>query len=41
MLPEVEKYFREFGGEIKPYYTVHRGLFPIEVALKLKMRNKF
>ncbi len=41
MLPEVEKYFREFGGEIKPYYTIHRALFPIEVALKLKMRNKF
>lgn len=41
MLPEVEKYFREFGGELKPYYTIHRASFPIEVALKLKMRNKF
>jgi lipid II:glycine glycyltransferase (peptidoglycan interpeptide bridge formation enzyme) len=41
MLPEVERYFREFGGEIKPYYTINRAWLPIEVALKIKMRNRF
>lgn len=41
MLPEVEKYFREFGGDLKPYFTIHKAWFPIEVILKLKMRNKF
>jgi hypothetical protein len=41
MLPEVEKYFREFGVELVPYYTIQRARLPIEFLLKLKMRNRF
>lgn len=41
MLQEVEKYFREFGGEMIPYYTVNKAWLPIEVLLKLKLRNRF
>jgi hypothetical protein len=41
MLPEVEKYFREFGGDLAPYYTVQKAWLPVEMLLKLKMRNRF
>ncbi len=41
MLPEVEKYFREFGGELVPYYTIQKAWLPLEMILKLKMRNRF
>jgi hypothetical protein len=41
MLVEVEKYFREFGGDLIPYYTVHKAGLPIEMVLKLKLRNRF
>jgi lipid II:glycine glycyltransferase (peptidoglycan interpeptide bridge formation enzyme) len=41
MLVEVEKYFREFGGDLVPYYTVHKAGLPLEMVLKLKLRNRF
>jgi len=41
MLPEVEKYFREFGGELVPYYTINKAKLLFEMGLKLKMRNRF
>lgn len=41
MLVEVEKYFREFGGDLVPYYTIHKAGLPIEMVLKLKLRNRF
>jgi hypothetical protein len=41
MLPEVEKYFREFGGQLVPYYTINKASYLIEVALKLKKRSTF
>jgi hypothetical protein len=41
MLPEVEKYFREFGGKITPYYTVQKAWLPLEFLLKFKFRNRF
>jgi predicted N-acyltransferase len=41
MLPEVEKYFREFGGVQHAYYSIHRAWLPVEMALKLIMRNRF
>lgn len=41
MLPEVERYFREFGGQLTPYYTLQKALLPLEMLLKLKMRNRF
>jgi lipid II:glycine glycyltransferase (peptidoglycan interpeptide bridge formation enzyme) len=41
MLPEVEKYFRAFGGEMKTMFTVNKAKLPIELILKLFKRNIF
>jgi lipid II:glycine glycyltransferase (peptidoglycan interpeptide bridge formation enzyme) len=34
MIPEVEKYFREFGGTLVPYYHVGKIRFPLNIAYK-------
>lgn len=39
MEPNIEKYFRGFGGKITPYYTVNKSGFGIKMLMKLK-RNK-
>lgn len=41
MLPEVEKYFRDFGGDIIPYFTINKGLLPVEMILKFNSRQIF
>jgi hypothetical protein len=41
MIKSVEKFFRGFGGQIVPYYTVNKGKFLIETVLKLKMPSTF
>jgi hypothetical protein len=41
MLPDVERYFRKFGGELIPYYSVSKAPLLIESILKLKKRNDF
>jgi hypothetical protein len=41
MIKSVEKFFRSFGGQIVPYYTVNKGRFLIETVLKLKMPSTF
>ena len=41
VVPSIEKYFRAFGGVLRPYFSVHRGWFPVEVALKLVRRSVF
>ncbi len=41
MLPEVEKYFRDFGGELKPYYTIHKAAKCTEILLKFVKPNIF
>ncbi len=41
MLPEVERYFREFGGELTPYFTVNKGKLPVELLMKFTKRNVF
>jgi lipid II:glycine glycyltransferase (peptidoglycan interpeptide bridge formation enzyme) len=41
MLPEVEKYFRDFGGDLIPYFTINKAGMPFEMALKIKKRNTF
>ncbi len=41
MLPEVEKYFRGFGGELTPYYSINRAKMPIELALKFVNRSMY
>lgn len=41
MLPEVEKFFRGFGGDLVPYYTINRALLPVEIVLKFIKRELF
>ncbi len=41
MLPEVEKYFRGFGGDLIPYYSINKAKLPLEMALKLINRSQF
>lgn len=41
MIPEVEKYFRDFGGNLVPYYSINKALLPIEIALKFIKRERF
>ena len=41
MLKGVEKFFRGFGPDLVPYYTVNKASLPIEIALKFKKRELF
>jgi lipid II:glycine glycyltransferase (peptidoglycan interpeptide bridge formation enzyme) len=41
MIPEVEKYFRGFGGVLTPYYSINKAILPLEIALKLFRRSVF
>jgi hypothetical protein len=41
MLKGVEKFFRSFGGEMVPYYTVNKAILPLEILLKFKKRELF
>lgn len=41
MLKGVEKFFRSFGPEIVPYFTVNKAKLPIEMMLKFKKRELF
>ncbi len=41
MLKGVEKFFRGFGGELIPYYTVSKANIFLEIALKFKKREIF
>ncbi|MBA3665074.1 MAG: GNAT family N-acetyltransferase [Bacteroidetes bacterium] len=41
MLKGVEKFFRGFGPELVPYYTVNKGKLPVELLLKFKKRELF
>ena len=41
MLPEVEKYFRGFGGDLIPYYSVNKAKLPLEIVLKFINRSQF
>ena len=41
MLPEVERYFRGFGPEQVPYFTVNKAWLPLEVMLKFIKRENF
>jgi len=41
MLKGVEKFFRSFGPELVPYYTVNKAKLPIEIMLKFKKRELF
>ena len=41
MLQEVESYFRGFGGDLTPYYSINKAKMPIELALKFVKRTHF
>lgn len=41
MLPEVERYFRSFGGRLCPYMTVNRAPLALEWVLKARQRHLF
>jgi lipid II:glycine glycyltransferase (peptidoglycan interpeptide bridge formation enzyme) len=41
MLKGVEKFFRSFGPDLIPYYTVNKAKLPIELLLKFKKRELF
>ena len=41
MLPEVEKYFRGFGGDLTAYYSINKAILPLEMMLKLINRSQF
>ncbi len=41
MIPEVEKYFRSFGGELVPYYTINKARGLAGKALKLLKPEQF
>ena len=41
MLPNVESYFRSFGGDLIPYSTINKAPFVVESLLKLKMKQQF
>ena len=41
MIPQVEKYLRNFGGNLTPYYTINKAKLPFEIALKFFKRERF
>jgi lipid II:glycine glycyltransferase (peptidoglycan interpeptide bridge formation enzyme) len=41
MLPEVEVYFREFGGYLKPYHTINKAFGVFKKPLALLKPNQF
>jgi hypothetical protein len=41
MIPPIEKYFRGFGGDLTPFFTVNKAWLPLEMGLKLFKRHLF
>jgi len=41
MVPQIEKYFRGFGGQLTPYYRVNKAKLPLEIILKFFKRDLF
>ena len=41
MIPQVEKYFRGFGGDLVPFYRVNKSSYLVELLLKAKERTLF
>ena len=41
MIPQVEKYFRGFGGEPTVYFTANKAWLAIELGLKFIIRDRF
>lgn len=41
VIPPIERYFRGFGGQLTPRFTVNKAWLPVEIALKFIKRNLF
>jgi hypothetical protein len=41
MIKEVERYFRSFGPDLVPYYTINKAKLPFELVLKFIKRQLF
>jgi len=41
MVPQIEKYFRGFGGKLTPYYRINKAKLPLEILLKFYKRELF
>lgn len=41
MVPQIEQFFRGFGGELTPYYRVNKAKLPLEILLKFTKRELF
>ncbi|MFZ0035415.1 MAG: GNAT family N-acetyltransferase, partial [Sedimentisphaerales bacterium] len=41
MVPQIERYFRGFGGQLTPYYRVNKAKLPLEMLLKFFKRDRF
>lgn len=41
MIPQIERYFRGFGGTLTPYYTLNKASLPLEIVLKFLKRERF
>ena len=41
MVPEIERYFRGFGGQLTPLYRVNKAKLPLEILLKFFKRDLF
>ena len=41
MVPQIEAYFREFGGKLTPYYGINKARLPLEILLKFFKRELF
>lgn len=41
MAPQIESYFRAFGGKLTPYYSARKAKLPLEILLKFFKRELF
>lgn len=41
MNPQIERYFRGFGGQLTPYYRINKAKLPIEIIMKFFRRDLF
>jgi len=41
MIPQIERYFRGFGGKLTPYYRINKARLPLEILLKFYKRELF
>ncbi len=41
MAPQIERYFRGFGGQLTPYYRINKAKLPLEILLKFFKRELF